>query len=153
MLDHIAVKLEFPPTDDPLVAALQRLIRRVGSYTAVADRANVNDQSLYQVAMLKPHSVSGRPKSVGPNVRKKLDAAFPGWLETAAPAEVAPSTVIPLPSAPAWPHERFPHSYWESLTQAERAVVEEAMLEAWDRLMARREQLRTATGKTVRPAA
>ena len=147
------MKLEFPPTDDPLVAALQRLIRRVGSYTAVADRANVNDQSLYQVAMLKPHSVSGRPKRVGPNVRKKLDAAFPGWLETAAPAEVAPSTVIALPPAPAWPHERFPHSYWESLTQAERAVVEEAMLEAWDRLMARREQLRTATGKTVRPAA
>lgn len=147
------MKLDFPPTDDPLVAALQRLIRRVGSYTAVADKADVNDQSLYQVAMLKPHSVSGRPKSVGPNLRKKLDAAFPGWLDTSGPAEVMPTTVISMPPAPAWPHERFPLSYWASLNAAERAILEEAMLQAYDRLMARREQLRTAAGQTARPAA
>lgn len=147
------MKVDFPPTDDPLVAALQRLIRRVGSYTAVADKADVNDQTLYQIAMLKPHSVSGKPKSVGPNVRKRLDAAFPGWLDaTAAPTDVTPTTVIPLPVL-SWPHERFPQSYWELLTPAERAVVEEAMLEAYDRLMTRRDQLRTAASQTARPAA
>lgn len=87
---------------------------------------------------------------VAAQLHQRLMGAAGDALPASAPG--AAPVVIPLP-APAWPHERFPHSYWESLTQAERAVVEEAMLEAYDRLMARREQLRTATGKTVRPAA
>jgi hypothetical protein len=41
------------------------------------------------------------------------------------------------------------------LDQAERAVLEEAMLDAYDKLMARREQLQgaQATGKRLKPAA
>lgn len=118
----------------------------------VADQAGVSADNLYQVARGIPLA-SGRRRQLGRDVKERLSAAFPGWLDTVAtPPEITPPTVIPLP-APAWPHERFPQSYWESLTQAERAVVEEAMLDAYDRLMARREQLRTATGKTARPAA
>ena len=161
MLEHAGVNLNFPHTDDPLVAALQRLILRIGSYSAIADRADVNDQSLYQVAMAKPHSVTGRPKSVGPNMRKKLDAAFPGWLDLATPSATAPTPTPDLPAtataqvAPLarWPHERFPRQWWELLSPAERAVVEEAMLDAYDRVMSRREQLASAAGKTGRSAA
>jgi hypothetical protein len=72
--------LQFPKTEDPLVAALQRLIQREGGYIAVADKIDASDQSLYQIAQLKPHSTSKRLKSVGPSLRKRLDQAFPDWL-------------------------------------------------------------------------
>lgn len=62
----------------------------------------------------------------------------------------ASTVVAPLAR---WPHERFPASYWQQLTLAERAIIEESMLEAYDRLMARREQLASAAGKTGRSAA
>ena len=153
------MNLNFPHSDDPLVAALQRLIIRIGSYSAVAAKADVSDQSLYQVAMVKPHSVTGRSKSVGPNMRRKLDAAFPGWLDlpvtvssnalsVAEPpgAYQVVGTTAPDETARAeWPHERFPLPWWTSLTPAERAVIEEAMLNAYDRIMVRREQLSSPT--------
>jgi hypothetical protein len=52
--------------------------------------------------------------------------------------------------------QRFPASYWSGLSLAERAIMEEAMLECYDRLMARREQLRIDSGalcKALKPAA
>lgn len=75
--------LDFPPTSDPLVAALQRLLKTKGGHVVVGDLADVNDQSLYQIAYLKPHSKTGKLKSVGPSIRKRLDRAFPGWLDGA----------------------------------------------------------------------
>lgn len=73
--------MDFPHTDDPLVAALQRLIARVGSTQAVAEASGVNDQSLYQIAFLKAHSSTGKPKSVGPSIRKRLAKAYPNWMQ------------------------------------------------------------------------
>ena len=148
--------LQFPKTDDPLVAALQRLILREGGYIAVADKIEASDQSLYQIAQLKPHSTSGKLKSVGPSLRKRLDKVFPDWLTGAVEAR-EPTTPWPDGlSVPPWPMQRFPASYWENLSLAERAIVEEAMLECYDRLMARREQLRTERStprKVLKPAA
>lgn len=43
----------YPTTDDPLVAALQRLLMREGGHVAVGDAAGINGQSLYQIANLK----------------------------------------------------------------------------------------------------
>lgn len=85
----------FPATDDPLVKALQRLLAAEGGHVVVADRIGVNDQSIYQIAYCKPHSKSGKPKSVGPKVRRGLDAAFPGWLDSPPPAitQQAPPTL------------------------------------------------------------
>jgi hypothetical protein len=51
-----------------------------------------------------------------------------------------------------WPLDRFPLAYWLDLDEAERAIVQEAMLEARDRLMMRREQLQ-ASRKHLKPAA
>jgi hypothetical protein len=98
--------VEYPKTDDPLVRALQRLLVTHGGHVAVAERAGVNDQSLYQIATLRLHSTTKRPKSVGPKIRRRLDAAFPGWLdqELAAAAVVAnepPSRYAVVPLRPA----------------------------------------------------
>lgn len=95
--------MEFPPTDDPLVAALQRLCQKVGSYQAVAAAAEVNDQSLYQIATQRVQASTGRPRSVGPSIRKRLDKAFPGWLTpalTEPPASYAAASEPAAPPAP-----------------------------------------------------
>lgn len=64
-------------------------------------------------------------------------------------------TYPPTPAPPTWPHARFPESYWQQLDQAERIILEEAMLDCFDKLMARREQLQgvQATRKQLKPAA
>jgi hypothetical protein len=69
--------------DDPLVAALRVLVEREGGWVAVGDAIGHNDQSIYQI--LKGIRLpSGKPKGVGPNLRKKLDTHYPGWLSLAA---------------------------------------------------------------------
>ncbi len=77
----------FPPTDDPLVLALQQLLAREGGAGKVAAEANLNSGSVYQVAWLKPNSKTKKLKSVGPKMRRNLTDAFPDWLK--APAESA----------------------------------------------------------------
>lgn len=71
----------YPYTDDPLVAALQRLLLREGGYVVVGDKAGINDQSLYQIAARKPGTKSGKPKSVGPSIRQRLSTHYPDWLD------------------------------------------------------------------------
>lgn len=88
----------FPPTDDPLVQALQALLAREGGHIAVADRAEINDQTLYQIAYLKPHSRSGKVKSVGTSVRERLSKAFPGWMELRLEEDAGFSVREPAPA-------------------------------------------------------
>jgi transcriptional regulator with XRE-family HTH domain len=52
-----------------------------------------------------------------------------------------------------WPHLRFPLSLWLALDPGEQAIVEEAMLDAYDKLMERRETLRKAKRQRLKPAA
>lgn len=63
---------------DPDVEALRRLVASKGGHTAVADAIDASDQTIYQIVsgQLLP---SGNPKGVGPSLRKRLDAKFPGW--------------------------------------------------------------------------
>lgn len=65
---------------DPLSTALARLCEREGGYTVVAEKAGLNDQSLYQV-IKGIRLPSGNAKSVGPAMRKALTRAYPDWLE------------------------------------------------------------------------
>ena len=62
----------------PDVVALQSLCDKEGGYKVVARAIDVNDQSLYQIisGVLLP---SGRPKGIGPGLRDKLTARYPGW--------------------------------------------------------------------------
>lgn len=64
---------------NPDVAALQRLCQREGGAKAVADAlGGVNDQSIYQIVTRKTLP-SGREKGIGPSLRDKLNARYPGW--------------------------------------------------------------------------
>lgn len=69
--------------EDPLVLALERLVAREGGRIKVADEIGVNEQSLYQILRRIPHSLTGKPKGVGPTIRKKLTARYPDWMQLA----------------------------------------------------------------------
>lgn len=89
--------MDFPPSNDPLVRALQRLVEREGGWAQVAG-ADLSDQTIYQIVTCKVDSKTKRPKGVGPRVRRYLDTTFPGWLD-------APGTAVqarePTPTIPA----------------------------------------------------
>lgn len=63
---------------DPMVDALRRIVEANGGATAVADKIEVNDQTIYQI-LKGVRLPSGRPKGVGPALRAKLDEHYPGW--------------------------------------------------------------------------
>ena len=75
--------MDFPHSDDPLVRALQRLVAKEGGWAQVAG-TELSDQTIYQIAMCKHDSKTGKAKGVGPRVRRYLDSAFPDWLSAAA---------------------------------------------------------------------
>jgi hypothetical protein len=84
--------------EDQLVAALRALCEREGGYKAVADKARVSPDNLWQVlaAVKLP---SGKARGVGPNLRDKLSAAFPGWLNrTTQVIASEPSTTFGTPT-------------------------------------------------------
>jgi len=72
---------------DQYAKALKRLCDTHGGYNKVADAAGVNGQTLYQITtgVTLP---SGNPRGVGPNLRKKLSAAFPLWLSDLPTEEI-----------------------------------------------------------------
>jgi phage repressor protein C with HTH and peptisase S24 domain len=65
---------------DPSVAALKRLCAAQGGYQVVALEIGANGQTLYQI-LAGVKLPSGNPKGVGPALRKKLNAKYPGWLQ------------------------------------------------------------------------
>ena len=71
---------------DPLTIALRQLCDREGGYKALAKKLEVHDQSLYQI-VTGVKLPSGKPKGVGPTLRKKLDSKYPNWLNPARPAD------------------------------------------------------------------
>lgn len=79
---------------DFLREALQRLCDREGGYKAVADKAKVSPDNLWQVlnGILLP---SGNPRSVGPSVREKISKAYPSWLNISAQENAPPYVQIP----------------------------------------------------------
>lgn len=88
---------------DPYVQALIQLISAEGGYEAVAAKADVNAQSLYQICS-GVKLPSGNPKGVGPKIRRNLDAAYPGWSSLAsAPPPKNEGPTPPPPSAPGHP--------------------------------------------------
>jgi SOS-response transcriptional repressor LexA len=63
---------------DRLVESLKELCRVQGGYKAVADKAGVDDQSIYQI-ISGVKLPSGNPKGVGPKIQTALTRSFPGW--------------------------------------------------------------------------
>jgi hypothetical protein len=62
---------------------LERLIQREGGREKVADEIQSSEQTLYQIIKGVKDSRTGTPKGVGPSLRKRLDARYPGWRELA----------------------------------------------------------------------
>lgn len=79
--------------DDFLISRLEALCRQFaataldGRY-AVAKKANLSEQYLYQIITRKPMANGGR-RSIGKVAREKLTKAFPGWLDQ--PNEMPPA--------------------------------------------------------------
>jgi len=67
---------------DPLVEALRALCDANGGYKSVADKARVSSDNLWQI-LAGVKLKSGKPRGVGPNLRDKLTAAYPGWMNRA----------------------------------------------------------------------
>ena len=76
-------------SDNPAVAALQRLCEREGGAKAVANAIKSNDQSIYQIVTRKKLE-SGREKGIGPALRDKLNARYPGWSDIQQPQNDMP---------------------------------------------------------------
>lgn len=65
---------------DPIVRALILLCEQQGGYRAVAEKAGVSVQNLWQItAGIK--LASGNARSVGPRLREAITAVFPDWLD------------------------------------------------------------------------
>ena len=82
---------------DKTVIALRALIGGddVKKRQEVADAIDANEQYLYQIARGIPLP-SGKPRTVGRQLREKLDAKFPGWLDASTDeAPVAAATAEP----------------------------------------------------------
>jgi SOS-response transcriptional repressor LexA len=66
--------------NDEYVEALRRLVNSTeGGRAAVASAIHGSDQSLYQILEGVPLK-SGKPRSVGRNLRERLTRVFPDWL-------------------------------------------------------------------------
>ena len=78
-------------TRDPAVLALIALCERESGYKSVARRSGLSPNNLWQIingTRLK----SGEPRGIGPETRRKLSTAYPGWnaSEPVAPEPARP---------------------------------------------------------------
>jgi pyocin large subunit-like protein len=67
---------------DKFAQALKRLCAAQGGHAKVASAIEANPQTIHQIisGVLLP---SGNARGVGPNLRKRLDKAYPGWADDA----------------------------------------------------------------------
>lgn len=73
---------------DPFVQALASLCEREGGHAAVARLARVSKDNLWQI-LNGTKLPSGKPRGIGPTLRRKLTATYPAWLTPIASSESA----------------------------------------------------------------
>lgn len=114
-------------TREHLIESLRTLCDTKGGYKAVADKAGVDDQSLYQI-ISGVKLPSGNPKGVGPTIQRKLDAAFPGWADggrgTAQVGEQAAAY------RGAWPFRTLRPASLRDVTPSQLAAIEQILAAA-----------------------
>lgn len=73
---------------DPVVEALVALCQREGGHKIVASEAHISPDNLWQIVngTMLP---SGKPRGVGPDVRRRLTSRYPEWLKPVTAATVA----------------------------------------------------------------
>lgn len=112
-------------TREHLIQSLKTLCNENGGYKAVADRAGVDDQSLYQI-ISGVRLPSGNPKGVGPTIQRKLDTAFPGWADMSANT-LAGGVREQTPAYGDWPFKRLKPSAIKAISDVQLAAVEEVV--------------------------
>jgi hypothetical protein len=95
--------------NNPAVAALQSLCDKEGGFKVVADAIGVNNQSIYQILTFVKLP-SGRPKGIGPSLRDKLDARYPGWNAKRVMSGGFPSEASEMAKRLAAAFDRIPNS-------------------------------------------
>ena len=101
---------------DSMVKALEALCEREGGYKTVASVAHISPDNLWQI-LNGTKLPSGKPRGIGPELRRKLDRHYPGWSGMAA---VQKSD---------WPFVEFSrHEYDTYLTDKERNETEALLL-------------------------
>lgn len=112
-------------TREHLIQSLTRLCEQHGGYKVVADRAGVDDQSLYQI-ISGVKLPSGNPKGVGPTIQRKLDDAFPGWADLPSSAD----TLAVREERAAyndWPFKRLKPSAIREISDVQLDAIEEVV--------------------------
>ena len=80
---------------DYYTAALRRLCENTrGGHKAVGEAVGANGQTIYQICK-GVKLPSGNPRSVGLDLRRRITAAFPGWLDN-QPATAAASQGVTI---------------------------------------------------------
>jgi hypothetical protein len=69
---------------DRYIQALMKLCDTHGGYAKIAETIGANAQTIYQIVS-GVKLPSGNPRGVGPQLRKKLEAHFPLWLDDLGP--------------------------------------------------------------------
>lgn len=67
---------------DKFAQAMKKLCEAQGGHVKVAEAIEANPQTIHQI-ISGVKLPSGNPRGVGPNLRKRLDRAFPGWSDDA----------------------------------------------------------------------
>lgn len=76
--------------EDRAVAALRRLTDKHGR-AVVAQAIGSSDQTLYQIVSRR-RTAKGIPRGVGRDLRERLNAAYPGWMDEPTQEEETPMT-------------------------------------------------------------
>lgn len=112
-------------TREHLIQCLTELCRENGGYKAVADKAGVDDQSLYQI-ISGVRLPSGNRKGVGPTIQRKLDEAFPGWAELHAAEPLKVSEELARYNA-GWPFRRLKPAALRGVSDSQLEALEQVL--------------------------
>ena len=96
---------------DKFAKALRKLCETHGGHVKVAHEIEANPQTIHQI-ISGVKLPSGNPRGVGPNLRKRLDAAYPGWSDVETPGDVFSEIT---------PDEMEFLGHWRRLTDQDRA--------------------------------
>lgn len=113
---------------DPLVAALANLIKREGGRAAVADAIGSSEQTLYQIVSKVKDSKTGKPKSVGPSLRKRLDEKYPNWLSLSAGTQTKSENKVSIDLD--GDDATFMKAYWDLPDQERRELYAHVLASA-----------------------
>lgn len=111
--------------------------KKADGYRAVATKTGLGYDYIYQIFTGKPID---KPKQPGPDAMTAIERVYgKGEMITATHAAALKGRELkPVDLIAAWPFERVDAERWLRLSEREKGAVEDAMLDALDRIETRR---------------